>query len=943
VRRVPPGERTLSGVKMHSDLDVPPRRRAAITALLLLAVCAAFPATVLAGVNEWTQIGPDGGWLCGMAAAPSNPAILYARGGNLFRSSDGGATWEPRSGSVDSLPCYLQVDVEDPLRLYGFDSGTFLRSLDGGASWSPSSEGLSDLESPTKVAVDLHDANFLIFVSDEKIFRSTDRAASWSEIAGPPDVIAQWIEVDPWVAGSLWLMTAEGTVYRSFNAGDTWAMLDSDLPSGLRFAQLEFDPNDPSLVYLGAFRSRDGGAHWVPIPVPGNQNLTVGEDSILYGFETGGIYFRPLVYRSEDRGDTWQLLPSGPFTFIPRYGGLWLFATEGGLFAGGELSLRRSFDNGDSWQDATSGLSATFVRGFEIDRQNPEALFAIDEEGRRAQGLIRSEDRGETWVRSGIVPQDGHSILADVAVDPQDSRHLLVVKQGAFSGEPSGLLESRDGGVNWILKAVPNICISDADLEFDPLNSSRLLLVRGLVAPPCWSYCDAQVSVDGGESWQCSGLQDDLTSRASFSPFAEGPMLAVGSFGIYRSTDSGGSWIRAAENPTIPGAPENALAHYNDIEWVSPATVYATNEGGGLYRSQDAGQTWAPLTAPQDLAYPWLGELAVDRFHPLEVFALAKTAVVAPAFTEVVRSRDGGLTWESLSVGLLGWDLSELRLDPVTPNRLYVSAANGGVLAYDLQNPEPCVPSATALCITDGRFKLESLWRDFAGNSGVGHAVPLAADTGAFWFFDPDNLELFAKEIDGTGYNNAFWTFYGALSNVEFTLLATDTATGAQHGYFNRSTQFASRGDIESFPQEVSVAASTPLASPARLLRPARAAVARSANACVPNATTLCLADGRFAASVTWRDFAGRTGVGTPIVLTPDTGSFWFFDAGIHELAVKVIDGRGTNNAYWVFYGSLSNVEFELTVVDTTTGEIWTRENPSGTFASNGDIEAFPQ
>ncbi len=111
----------------------------------------------------------------------------------------------------------------------------------------------------------------------------------------------------------------------------------------------------------------------------------------------------------------------------------------------------------------------------------------------------------------------------------------------------------------------------------------------------------------------------------------------------------------------------------------------------------------------------------------------------------------------------------------------------------------------------------------------------------------------------------------------------------------------------------------------------------------MPDATTLCLQAERFAASVTWRDFTGQSGVGTALPLTADTGSFWFFDAGIHELAVKVIDGRGTNDAYWVFYGSLSNVEFELTVVDTVTGESWTRSNPSGTFASGGDIEAFPQ
>ena len=192
-------------------------------------------------------------------------------------------------------------------------------------------------------------------------------------------------------------------------------------------------------------------------------------------------------------------------------------------------------------------------------------------------------------------------------------------------------------------------------------------------------------------------------------------------------------------------------------------------------------------------------------------------------------------------------------------------------------------------------------------------------------------------------FNNAFWTFYGALTNVEFTLLATDTATGAQHGYFNPIRTFASRGDIESFPQEEGFAALASQADPERTLRQLRPAPQRSFAACVPSATTLCLSGGRFAASVTFRDFVGRRGVGTALPLTADTGSFWFFDAGIHELAVKVIDGSDYNDAYWVFYGSLSNVEFDLTVVDTATGDTWTRHNPLGTFASNGDIEAFPQ
>ncbi len=214
--------------------------------------------------------------------------------------------------------------------------------------------------------------------------------------------------------------------------------------------------------------------------------------------------------------------------------------------------------------------------------------------------------------------------------------------------------------------------------------------------------------------------------------------------------------------------------------------------------------TWQPVALPTrgDPESPWLAELAIDPFHPRTHLPRWQGSPTVADPSEVVRiERRRTAPGESLdrTPGLVS--CSELTIDPVTPNRLYVSAAGGGILAYDLQIPEPCVPSATALCITDGRFKIESLWRDFAGRSGVGHAVQLASDTGSFWFFEPDNLELFVKEIDGVSFNNAFWTFYGALSNVEFTVLATDTATGAQHGYFNPIRTFASRGDIDSFPQ----------------------------------------------------------------------------------------------------------------------------------------------
>lgn len=110
-----------------------------------------------------------------------------------------------------------------------------------------------------------------------------------------------------------------------------------------------------------------------------------------------------------------------------------------------------------------------------------------------------------------------------------------------------------------------------------------------------------------------------------------------------------------------------------------------------------------------------------------------------------------------------------------------------------------CFPSETVLCLNGGRFRLEAVWENFEGGGGVGHAVPQTDDTGAFWWFDPDNIEMAVKVLDGRGDNGYFWVFYGALSNVKFSLLVTDTQTGECKEYFNPLGTFASVGDTAAF------------------------------------------------------------------------------------------------------------------------------------------------
>ena len=96
-----------------------------------------------------------------------------------------------------------------------------------------------------------------------------------------------------------------------------------------------------------------------------------------------------------------------------------------------------------------------------------------------------------------------------------------------------------------------------------------------------------------------------------------------------------------------------------------------------------------------------------------------------------------------------------------------------------------CLPSSTALCLHGGRFRVEANWRDYSGRTGRAAAVSFADDSGLFWFFGPDNLELLVKVLDGCPVNQRFWVYAAATTGVELRLAVTDTRSGASHVYTN--------------------------------------------------------------------------------------------------------------------------------------------------------------
>ena len=235
------------------------------------------------------------------------------------------------------------------------------------------------------------------------------------------------------------------------------------------------------------------------------------------------------------------------------------------------------------------------------------------------------------------------------------------------------------------------------------------------------------------------------------------------------------------------------------------------------------------------------------------------------------------------------------------------------------------------------------------GQSGAGQAVALTGDTGYFTFFDPGNVEVAVKVLNGCDSTDTSGPSPAGLTNVSVVMTVTDSRTGTVKTYTNpQGTPFQPIQDTTRLrpappARRRGVGRTTARAVPRSFRRTSRSRSTPGATEpCVANATTLCLSNSRYKVQSQWITRDGASGAGQVIPLTGDTGAFWFFSPSNVEMVVKVLNGCGLNSRYWTFAGGLTDVNVILTVTDTQTGAIQTYTNPQGTpFEPIQDTNAF--
>lgn len=114
---------------------------------------------------------------------------------------------------------------------------------------------------------------------------------------------------------------------------------------------------------------------------------------------------------------------------------------------------------------------------------------------------------------------------------------------------------------------------------------------------------------------------------------------------------------------------------------------------------------------------------------------------------------------------------------------------------------------------------------------------------------------------------------------------------------------------------------------------------------CIANAKTQCLNSGRFKVQIGWRNGESRTGTANAVDVSGQTntsGLFWFFDSDNWEVLVKVLDGCAITDHFWVFAAATTDLEYQLLVLDTETGNGAVYTNPLGVAsAAITDTEAL--
>ncbi len=270
----------------------------------------------------------------------------------------------------------------------------------------------------------------------------------------------------------------------------------------------------------------------------------------------------------------------------------------------------RTTDAGRTWQPLFDDQPTGSVGSLAVAPSNPDIIYVGSGEGLQrpdlstGDGVYKSIDGGKTWVNTGL--RDGQQIPA-VLIDPKDPNRVFAAVLGHRYGpnQDRGVFRTTDGGKTWEHVLFKDENIGAFAVAFDPSDSRTVfaVLFEGRQGPwenGAWQgkNCGLYKSTDGGTTWKqmTKGLPsaEQRLGRIGFDVALSNPKLmfaivdAPQQGGLYRSDDAGESWTRVNGDPRLWGRGSDFAEVKIDPK--NPDVLYVANVCS--YKSTDGGKTF---------------------------------------------------------------------------------------------------------------------------------------------------------------------------------------------------------------------------------------------------------------------------------------------------------------------------------------------------------------
>lgn len=623
--------------------------------VLLVSFCTPFS---VAENNRWSYSGPNGASISTFTFHPTIKGLVFAGGNGLFRSRNGGKTWQ----HLSSPSTAIRIHPLNPNVILAFSSQSFFSSSDEGNTWQQISNLL--LEPYQNIAdVEFHPTQSLVvyaFVRHGPLLISSDGGITWSRLTGIVGSAAfGFLEVSPANGDVLYVALSNGQrIFKSTDGGKSFKAFGKGLEDVLSSYDLEIDPSNQNTLYLSSqnhvYKSIDSGKTWKLTTAPcryGKITVDPNESKRIFCSGNG-------VFESRDAAESWteiRIIPESGLEFPFRRIAIDPFNSEVLVIGTTDSVVLRTENSGSTWKRATHGLDVLALNPLTASG-TPPSIFALSQAGT----LHISLNGGRNWLRR--IGLQGLIGLSSIAVHSKNS-DLIVI---GYSNLGDDLYLSKDGGKTWFKRKTP---IDPSFLSFDAISQN--VLYAGNLGSS--GTIEIQRSDDLGKTWVSilQGLQAQRPTRLTVDPM-KGSHLFIGTSSgkIFQSPNGGRTWEKSSGGLK---ANFEILAITRDP--ADPNIVYAGATGGKVYKSTNGGRNWIEIIVVEDAAH-CCNEIFIDHSNS-EIVHVAGYGVL-------YTSLDAGKTWKSADTTGLSDGFDSFSFFSFLPPSTLLFSTSSGLYSYTL-------------------------------------------------------------------------------------------------------------------------------------------------------------------------------------------------------------------------------------------------------------------